>query len=207
MPRKPSAGEGFFNGFIIDSKPLMERMEWDMYEKVDQLLINRQLSLKAGLNRYPAGWLNATCAFYYIPVSGLKRVKVENVVENMMATDEIAGIVESLSDVHRKALATVVNADGWVKYSVVSKQVGDETPDSYFWESSPPASVIGQLRLRGLIFVGRVVEGNRRYKAIVVPKELRASLALVLPGPNTFGAVKKVQRASDDVAPGAGGKF
>ena len=207
MPRKPSAGEGFLNGFIIDSKPLMEHMEWDLYDKVDQQLINRQLSLKAGLNRYPAGWLNAMCACYDIAVSGPKRVKVEQVVEHMVVTDEIAGIIESLSDVHRQALALVVYAGGWVKYGVVSKQVGDETPDSYFWESAPPTSVIGQLRLRGLLFVGRVMEGNRRYKAIVVPKELRAALTQVLPRPSKFGTVKKAQGGFNDGAPDAGGKF
>ncbi len=179
MPRKPSAGEGFADGLIIDSKPLMERMEWDMYEKVDQSPLNRQTSLKTALSRNPAVWLDATCALYQI-AGTLKQERVDSLVLYLTDPRHLANIVHSLSDLHRDALTTVIEAQGWTRYGKISQLVGDEGPDSYFWEKSPPTSIIGQLRMRGLIFVGHTTVAGRKCKVAVIPKDLRAPLSLVL---------------------------
>jgi hypothetical protein len=73
-----------------------------------------------------------------------------------------------------------LNRGGWVKYGELSRQFGDETRDGWWWDRNPPQSTIGQLRLRGLLFVGQAPIGSRHYKVAVIPNELREPLRATL---------------------------
>ena len=181
MPRKPRLGEGMFNGLIIDSRPFMARMEYDFYEKVDQQTISAKISLSAGLNRYPQTWLVPTLKLYRIANRGVKRDKVQALVESITDVALLAPRVQALSPDEQAILSMVLAHDGIIKYQNVSRKYGNEEEDGYFWESSPPTSPIGRLRLHGLLFVGRMQIGQRREKMLVIPSDLRTTLADLLP--------------------------
>jgi hypothetical protein len=56
----------------------------------------------------------------------------------------------------------------------------DEDEDGFFWVERPPTSVPGELRLRGLIFIGMWTFEGRQEKAFMIPRELREPLAKLL---------------------------
>lgn len=181
MPRKPRPGEGMFNGLIIDSAPFMAGLEYSLYEKVDQQTISAKIEFRTGLSRYPAVWLEATLNAWRIPNRGVKRDKLHTLEEVVSDPSRLRQVGASLTDVQRGVLAQVLAGGGVVKYQTVSRKYGDEADDSYFWNSHPPTSAIGQLRLWGLLLVGRMIMGQRREKVLVVPSDLRADLAALLP--------------------------
>ncbi|MDA8194903.1 MAG: plasmid pRiA4b ORF-3 family protein [Thermaerobacter sp.] len=181
MPRKPRAGEGFSHGFIIDPAPFLAGMEYARYEAVDQQPITAKIIVRSALGRYPAIWLKATLDAYGIPERGVKRDKLAAVAEALQDPRRLAPVVASLSDNGRAILSQVLAAGGLIKYQSVARKFGDETEDGYFWSSQPPTSHIGQLRLHGLLFVGRMPIGQRREKVLVIPSDLREVLATLLP--------------------------
>jgi hypothetical protein len=74
-----------------------------------------------------------------------------------------------------EALKLVMDEGGWVKYNKLSSEYG-EGNDSYFWETEPPTSIVGVLRVHGLLFIGKTGIGGRMYKVAVVPKDIRKRL-------------------------------
>ncbi len=76
---------------------------------------------------------------------------------------ELDDIIEKLPPKSIAALKLVMDEGGWVKYNRLSKEYGEEN-DSYFWETEPPTSTVGILRLHGLLFVGKSGIGGRNYK-------------------------------------------
>ena len=180
MPRKPGAGEGFFNGFIVDSRPFMQGVEFAMYERVDQQNIGPRLTVTSGLNLYPATWLTATVSAHGIPVRGVKRDKVNAVAARLADLSYLKALMEGLSSEELATLALAVDSGGLIKYQRISRKFGDETEDTYFWSSRPPKTTIGHLRMLGLLHVGRRQMGQRRDKVLVVPSDLRDALTIVL---------------------------
>ncbi len=180
MPRKPRAGEGMFDGLIIDAKPFMEGFEYALYEKVDQQSISNRILFRSGFGRYPTTWLEATLKTYGIPNRGVKRDKIASLEEVVHDHRRLGQVLRDLSTEGRAILSQVLAAGGLVKYRAVSGKYGDEAQDGYFWSSRLPTSNIGRLRLSGLLLVGRMVIGQRREKVLVIPSDLRADLAALL---------------------------
>jgi len=180
MARKPKAGEGMWHGLIIDPEPFMSGIEYGLYKKVDDATISPKIALTAGLNRYPATWISAALQAHGIPMTGVKREKVEAIAERLRNSQTLSDLIAKLDSDEREILTKVLSQGGVVKYQNISRTYGDETPDSYFWDSMPPQSPIGRLRERGLIFVGRMQLGSRREKMLVVPLELRNPLSTIL---------------------------
>lgn len=184
MPRKPTPEHVFGPfGLIVDPTALLSGWEVSAYEKVDMRPIRQDTGLGSGLNRYPAPWLAALCRVLALPERGVKRERVNAAVARLSDEGALAQIISALPDEARRALAIAMAAGGWMKYGQLTRQVGDEGPDSYFWGERPPASAIGHLRVRGLVLVGRLAIGGRNWKVVVVPKELRPGLASVLSVP------------------------
>lgn len=174
-----------FNGFIIDPAPFMSGMEYALYEKVDQQTISAKIQFRTGLSRYPSVWLEATLNAWRIPNRGVKQDKLNTLEKTAHDQPRLIKVAASLTDNQRAILSHVLAGGGVVKYQTVTRKYGDETEDSYFWSSNPPTSAIGQLRIWGLLFVGRMQIGQRREKVLVVPSDLRTYLAALLQSQST----------------------
>ncbi len=167
------------NGFIIDPEPFMSGMEYAMYQKIDDLTISPKITFNSAMNRYPATWLTASLAAWQLPMKGTKRDKLDALYDRVHDASRLAQVVGQLSNDERTVLSKVLAAGGVLKYQSISRTYGDETADTYFWESTPPTSVIGRLRCRGLLFVGRMQIGSRREKMLVIASDLRDSLEVL----------------------------
>lgn len=180
MPRKPRPGEGMLSGFIVDPAPFMSGMEYSLYEKVDQQTISAKIQFRTGVSRYPAVWLQPVLQAWNIANRGTKKEKLPLLETTVHDKTRLMGVVASLTDDQRAILSQVLVGGGFVKYQTVARKFGDEQDDSYFWSSKLPTSSIGQLRVWGLLFVGRMQIGQRREKVLVVPADLRDALSIIL---------------------------
>ena len=180
MPRKPDRGAGMLGGFIIDARPIMEEMEWTLYERVDQLPIVPTVRLRSALGRLPGHWLGAVCRAVGVSEGGAKKSKIDAVSGLLQNPASLAPIVNALGAEARSLLQAILTQGGTARYGAVVKQFGDEAVDSYFWWEHPPTSVIGRLRVLGLVYVGYTLVNTRRQRTLVVPADLRGPLQEVL---------------------------
>ncbi len=180
-PRKPTNDEMLGpGGLIVDVKPLMDYWEASSYEELDNKPIRLDQPLQSGLNRYPSNWVEGLCVSLGMIDKGDKRSKIKAAVAKLMNNDMVREVVAGLPKEGSQALSKVLQEGGWVKYPILSRDFGSEEQDSYFWKEKPPLSVIGQLRVRGLLLIGRHDLGGRQYKVAVVPQELREPLKAIL---------------------------
>lgn len=144
-----------------------------MHEEASSFDISLEAKPKALFAKLPVEWVNAAAQFWNLGQERLKR-------------DRIAALVDFLGDENmKKTIRTHLPADeirllrflivsgGWTKYTILTNHFDDEKGDGYWWCSTPPQSVIGRLRLKGLLFVGKTMIGGRRYKVVVIPKDFR----------------------------------
>ncbi|MCX9011341.1 MAG: hypothetical protein OIN66_09480 [Candidatus Methanoperedens sp.] len=140
--------------------------------------INLNTTISAGLNKYRMHWIDGVAKALGISTKERKKEKIEKIISKL--TTQLDDVIEKLPPESREALKMVIKAGGWVRYNQLSKKFGGEEEDSYFWESEPPASTIGSLRLHALLFVGKAGIGGRMYKVAVVPKDIREQLEEML---------------------------
>ncbi len=101
---------------------------------------------------------------------------VERIVETLLDADELARVVADLDDEPRAALCEVVEAGGtmpWAEFDARYDNDLEEAPD---WDHQSPKTVMGQLRLHGLL-VEVTVDGE---VLVAIPAELRPALSEIL---------------------------
>lgn len=143
----------------------------------DNKPITLNTTISAGMNKYPGSWINGVSSALGISKKEKKKDKIEKVTSKL--TKELAQVIGKLPPESVEALRLVMKAGGWIKYNQLSKKFGEEN-DSYFWDTEPPRSTVGLLRLHALLFIGRANINGKRYLVAVVPREIREELAGML---------------------------
>lgn len=156
---------------------MMEMMTSSMSKDEDSKPITLNITISTGLNKFKISRINAVSKTLGISKKDVKKDKIDQIVSRL--TTELDKVIDKLPPESREALKLVMDEGGWIKYNKLSNEYGDEN-DSYFWETEPPTSTIGMLRLHGLLFVGKAGIGGRMYKVAVVPKDIRKGLEEIL---------------------------
>jgi len=170
-------------GFFIPSPDMvMDYLTRQWREEQEQKPLNLNSQLSAALNKCPAPWINGICKRLGLSTRGKQKDKVRQIVAQLTDAAQLERIVRALPRDSQEALAFVVAEGGWVKIGQLTRQFGASGEDGWFWEERPPTSLLGQLRGRGLLFIGKAGIDGRNYTVAVVPKELREPLAVILTG-------------------------
>lgn len=174
LDQEPSLIKNDMIGVMIDQ--YMQQMK----EEESSKPITLNSGIRALLKNMPVEWVNAISDFWELPEQRLKRDRIRNIVEFLTRADSAEMIYDELEDEKKQLLVMLLDNEGGVKYNVVSKKFGDEKDDSYWWEEEMPDSTIGQLRMMGLIAVGKANFNGRRYKTVIIPKDVRPVVEKVL---------------------------
>lgn len=171
--------DGIFESLgIVPPRMMMDLITDSWRADRESKPINLNTTISAGLNKYPMNWVNGVAKILGISTKERKKEIIEKIIGRL--TTQLDEVIEKLPPESREALKLVLKNGGWVRYNQLSKKFSGEEDDSYFWESEPPASTIGILRLHALLFVGKAGINGRMYKVAVVPKEIREGLAEIL---------------------------
>lgn len=177
MPNEENNGETkrIFEALgLVSPGMIMKYLEKSWRTEHESQPINLNTTISAGLNKYPVEWINGICKALEISTKGKKKDKIAQISRKL--TTRLIEVIEKIPPELLDALKLVIEAGGWVRYNQLSRKYGSEENDSYWWESDPPKSAIGMLRLHGLLFVGKAGLKGRLYKVAVVPKEIREQL-------------------------------
>lgn len=134
-------------------------------------------SLNECLERLNRQSLIAMGRVYSIPCSALRKEPlIQCLAQTLTDPASLAGIIPNLSETERQAWQHVLDAGGVLSWDEFTARYGNDTEDSQNWYYREPATVMGRLRLYGLLSDG-TVEGQR---VVLVPNELRELLPPLL---------------------------
>jgi hypothetical protein len=101
----------------------------------------------------------------------------------LLDEDCLQALVQELRPGERAALTMVLRGGGLALAREVEERFGDSACDGYDWTRERPTSVLGRLRLQGLVSIGRLAlpdNPRRRPRVVLVPRDLRLPLARAL---------------------------
>lgn len=147
--------------------------------EIDDRPISPEITLRAALKGVPVEWLNAAAAAAKVVPARHRKEREAQVAAALLTPEVLADVVASLQPTAERVLRVVLERGGSCKYQTVAR-FGSQVGDGFWWDESPPASPLGQLRARGLLYIGRARVGTRFYRTAVVPIELRPLLASLL---------------------------
>lgn len=165
------------NILFFNPNRMMDIMTSSMSKDEDSKPITLNITISAGLNKFRNSRINAVSKALGISTKDVKKDKIDQIISRL--TTKLSEVIDKLPPKSREALKLVMDEGGWVKYNKLSNEYGEEN-DSYFWETEPPTSTVGVLRVHGLLFVGKAGIGGRMYKVAVVPKDIRKGLEEIL---------------------------
>lgn len=127
-------------------------------------------ALGALLSRYPKDTLAGIAL--ELSVRSISRLKKDQLVtavrDGLLDVDTVLGLLRTLKAEELTALRYVVQAGGVVLLREFIGRYGDDAEESSCWYWHTPETILGRLKVRGLLF-----EGTYRGEAVlVVPKEL-----------------------------------
>lgn len=139
--------------------------------------IKTTLKLKAALSKLPTEWIDAMARGWERSEKPTRREREQDLLDFLLSEECYLQLTAALPPEERAALKMVLDHGGYLLYGKLSKAFGEETDDNYWWTEHPPRSVIGRLRYKGMLFVGKAPLKSRIMKIAVIPKELQPVLA------------------------------
>lgn len=167
-------------------KSALEEVEWDetrdglgdvfehyrqrYRERKQKVPIDPGDSLVSLLGRYPKEALLGMARELSLGItSALKKDAVISAIHHqLLDTEALLGALQTLTNEERAALRYVVEAGGVVPLADFAQRYGDDGQESPYWNWHRPESVLGRLKVRGLVFEG-TYQGQ---VTLIVPSEL-----------------------------------
>ena len=110
--------------------------------------------------------------------STLKKAQLlRYLVESLPATDNLKRLIENLSPNECRALRQMLERGGYIPWAEFDAAFGNDLEESPYWQYHQPESLMGRLRIRGLL-VETSVDGQL---VMTIPLELRVRLLSLLP--------------------------
>lgn len=154
----------------------LQRMQQQEAEKRRQP-IPANASLAECLNRLTKNGLTATARIYHVPYNVRKAQLIQTLVDVLCDPSRLSLILPDLSDEERQALRDVLNAGGGLPWETFTSRYGHDLEEiASHWHFREPQTVMGRLRMYGLLSDG-TVEGEY---VVLIPRELRAVLPSLL---------------------------
>ena len=160
-----------YTPMILDPDSMMHAYEKKEIERSENILLSPSTKLTAVLNKYPFQWVDDMCEALSLESEGRKNEKAKCITDKLMGN--INAIINKLPEKSKEALALILKNGGFVKYSLLQKYDNEMT---WWWNSHPPKSTIGLLRLHGLIVVGKMPQGAKTFKTVLIPKDIKEEI-------------------------------
>ncbi|MFO8051258.1 MAG: hypothetical protein R6V01_06110 [Thermoplasmatota archaeon] len=166
-----------FTGIItVSDSPLesgmdafMESILGNFLKNLEEMPFRPSTSFKTIMKKYPANWVDRISRTYRIK-KRLKKDKIEAILEKI--TKDTDSILSKLSPEAKEILGMCMERGGYAKMMLL----GDIKDDTTYFQEKKSRTPMGELRQKGLIFIGRMKIERRNYKVAFVPREIRESI-------------------------------
>lgn len=173
-PEEQSPGERDSYNMYVDHliKDSFSSVALSFQKEAENKSISVTMKLSVALNKLPTEWIEGMTAGWQRLEKPFRKERISDLCEFLLSQEGFLQISACLNDPERAAIKMVLEHGGHVPYGKLQKVFGAETDDGYYWSERPPKSVIGRLRYKGLLFVGKVLLSDRQYKMAVIPRDL-----------------------------------
>ncbi len=155
---------------ILDPEIFLHAFENDQVERFENIQLRKSSTFQSTMNKYPSHWIDSMCNYYEIK-QRMKKDKIRE-LENVLISD-LPRIIQGLPAKCKDVLRLCMQNGGFVKYGMF-KDYDDDL--GFFWEKQSRMSTVGELRQKGLLFIGKMGFGDRNYKIAFIPVEIRDDL-------------------------------
>ena len=165
---------GFFfyreDPFLTLSELIMNEYDHDQIARIENIQLRIGSSFMSVMKNYPVHWIDWMCKYYQIQ-QRLKKDKIHAIQQRLTA--DIQSIYQGLPKKSQEVVRLCMKNGGVVKYRLLNRYDDDLR---FLWKDQSVSSPIGVLRQKGLLFVGKIWFGQRKFKVAFVPIEFRNAL-------------------------------
>jgi len=141
----------------------------------EEILFTSKMDLIAVLQKQPIEWVEAIYTFLELPNECKKKKEyIAAISAFLKQKSNLTSVLQKLPLPAQRLLGVVLEAGGIFPYTCLVECFGNDVYDGFYWREKPPKSIIGILRARGLLFVGRMK--GRKHKVAFIPVDLRENL-------------------------------
>lgn len=109
--------------------------------------------------------------------SALRKAELlERIIQELSSEDNLSRLIGELTVVERKALQEVLENNGTMVWDAFESSYDNDLEESPYWQYHTPETVMGRLRLRGLLVEATV----DKQLLIVVPLDIRQAVSKIL---------------------------
>ncbi len=171
-----------FSGEIIvlDSSPedctraLMYSLLENNLKELEEMQFRPSTSFITIMKKYPAHWVDRMSRTYSIEKM-MKNEKIEAILEKI--AKDMDSIISGLSPEAMEILDICMKRGGYARMMFL----GDFKEDTTDFLEKKSKTPLGELRYKGLLFLGRMKLEGRNCKVAFVPREIRESLEPYFP--------------------------
>ncbi len=169
---------------------LVDELQARWRRQAEDLPLRPRTRLRTALGKLPTHWLQAIGTETGIAGLTSRKECLELLSARLPRPEVLRAIWDELPLPSREMLRWILEErGGWASIHHLSQRYGPDPDRTWWWsEGQLPETPLGILRSRGLVFVGRNRQENRRIRIAAVPVELREGLRGILrdrPGTGT----------------------
>ncbi len=167
---------------------LMGEMQMRWRRQAEDAPLKPNTWLRTALNKLPSPWLQAIGRQGNLGEIRNRKGRIDALVEWLPREENLRMIWNLLPVPSREVLCWILlDRGGAVKIQNLSRRYGADTDITWWWnEGQLPGTPLGFLRSNGLVYVGKIREGKRRFRIAVVPMELRKGLTRIAQEPGSM---------------------
>ncbi|MCD6319481.1 MAG: DUF2384 domain-containing protein, partial [Candidatus Desulfofervidaceae bacterium] len=166
-------------------KSLAKELMANWRASAEETLFTPEMNLLSVLQKQPIEWIEAIYTFLELPDGGRRKKEYITAINAFLKyKSNLLSVVQKLPLPAQKLLGVVLEAGGIFPYTCLVECFGNDIYDGFYWREKPPKSVIGILRARGLLFVGRMK--GKKCKVAFIPVDLRKNLQEVITIPDNI---------------------
>jgi hypothetical protein len=161
-------------GIILNPEYFMAKFKAQRLEQLESIKLHNYSTLHALLNKYPIEWVNGIADSLNLPRVRIRDKKIQEIT-SLLTDDSVLDVLKSLPENCLNALKLIVSNGGFVKVGILEEKYGYDDTEA-FWDGTLPVSVIGILRRKGLLFIGKMPIKTKMYSVAYVPIEIRPAI-------------------------------
>jgi len=137
--------------------------------------LSPDISLEGALGSLTKANLTGMARAFHLQTAYLKKGQLVTLIAGYVRSN-LRSMCSKLRPLEKKALRWLIKEGGMVSYRRLTRRYGDEKRDKLDWDCRPPESLVGRLRLFGLVFVGTTEMRGKPQTMALVPRELLSEL-------------------------------
>lgn len=167
------------DGFRVCARDEKEVIPFFCYEEekrknIEDKILPANFTILKSYKNMPAEWSRISCQLHRLPVYPKREEREKALQEYLLSEAGLQSALDFLSPSEKELLKLLLKRGGTAYAGMLKEKHGFTTEgDGYYELASPPASPLGKLWLKGLVFIGRRNEKGIPVKIVEIPQELK----------------------------------